>query len=123
MTKSQTYLIVMWLGLPALSGVLYLTGQRMHEAWREHPATEVEMTDCRIEAMMEGDNPVDVRAIERACLQAANDAYTRPRSIRLVLGYGLLVTLYVVGASFLTWLRLGAGPRPPHRSAAPEGSP
>jgi hypothetical protein len=119
MTKSKTYLIVVWLGLPTLSGVLYLTGQRMHEGWRERPATEVETTDCRIEAMMEGDNPVDVRAIERACLQAANDAYTRPRSIRLVLGYGLLVTLYIVGASFLTWRRLGAGPRPPHRSAAP----
>jgi hypothetical protein len=108
--RDHAPLIVLWLGLPLLVGILYHTGGRLHEGWQARPATEVETTDCRIEAMMGGDNPVEIRRIERQCLEEVNAAYTAPRVGRLLLAFSSLVMAYAAVAAFLTWRHMASDP-------------
>lgn len=97
--------LALWIGLPLLLWGLVAVSSGLEERWRAQPPTDQEETDCRIEAMMGGDNPVEVERIYRACADSANDAYVAPRrtSTRLTLGllllaYGGLLALATVRA-------------------------
>lgn len=98
-----------WIALPLLGILFNAVGGRMNESWRAEPPTEEEVTDCRIDAMMGGQNPVEVERIERECLQAANDAYVRPRTRKMVLVFAAILVAYFAGLSFVTWNRFGPG--------------
>lgn len=95
-------LVLVWIALPVLVAILYSVGGTLQEGWRAHPPSDVEETDCRIESMMGGDNPVEVETIHRACIQAANDAYVRPRRTRLMLFSGALVLAWAAFATTFT---------------------
>ncbi len=71
LTPGRTLALVC-IALPVLFAILSTVGGNLEEGLRAQPPTEVEETDCRIEAMMSGDNPVEVETIHRACVQAAN---------------------------------------------------
>jgi hypothetical protein len=106
----RVFLTLLWLGLPVLSALLYQSGARLHEDWRARTPTEVEVIDCRIDGMMGGDNPIEVRRIERTCLEAVNDAYVAPRLGRLLLGFCTLLLAYVAAASLATWRLVTSDP-------------
>lgn len=106
----KTLLAIVWLGLPIVAALLYQSGARTHAGWQARPPTEVEVTDCRIEGMMGGDNPIEVRRIERSCLEASNDAYTAPRVGKLLLGFSTLLLAYVAAASLATWRYVTSDP-------------
>ena len=96
-------LILLWAGLPVLLfGLVSLRGSLM-ERWEGQPPTEIEETDCRIESMMGGDNPVEVERIYRTCVEAANDEYVRPRAWRSTL---LLMALALAYAGVAGWMTL-----------------
>ena len=57
---------LIWVGLPILLFVLSSGRSRLIEGWEAQPPTEVEETDCRIDSMMGGENPVEVERIYRA---------------------------------------------------------
>jgi hypothetical protein len=98
-----------WVALPLVGLLLNAIGGNLQESWRAEPPTEEQVTDCRIDAMMGGDNPVEVERIERDCLQAANDAYVRPRRRNFVTLSLALLLVYVAGLSALTWRTFGSG--------------
>jgi len=104
LTPGRTIALV-WIGLAVLTAVLYSVGGSLQESWRARPASEVEETDCRIEAMMGGDNPVEVEVVHRACIQAANDAYVAPRRRRLFLLSGVILLGYAGFATAFTLSR------------------
>jgi hypothetical protein len=95
-------LALVWIALPVLVAILYSVGGSLQDGWRARPPSDVEETDCRIESMMGGDNPVEVETIHRACIQAANDAYVHPRRTRLLLLSGLLVLAWAAFATAFT---------------------
>ena len=98
----QVRMVLLWVGLPILLfGVSTARGSMM-ESWEAQPPTEVEETDCRIESMMGGDNPVEVERVYRACVAAANEAFVRPRARRTNLFLAVLVLAYVGVAGVVT---------------------
>jgi len=96
-------LVILWVCLSLLAGAFYVVGGNLQERWRAHPPTSVEETDCQIESMMGGDNPLEVSQISRACLQAANDAYVAPRRTRLLLFSVGLLLLCLTALAGATW--------------------
>ena len=104
-------LVILWVCLALLAGAVYVLGGDLQERWRGQPPTSIEETDCQIESMMGGDNPVEVSQISRSCLQAANDAYVAPRRTRLILFSVGLLLLCVTGLSLATWRWFSSGAR------------
>jgi len=96
-------LVILWVCLALLAGAFYVGGGKLQERWRAHPPTSVEETDCQIESMMGGDNPVEVSQISRACLQAVNDAYVAPRRTRFLLFSVGALLLGLTALSGATW--------------------
>jgi hypothetical protein len=78
-------------------------GATLTESWENQPLTEVEETDCRIQSMMGGDNPVEVEQMYRACADSSSAAYVAPRVSRFRLMSGLASLVAVVLAGALTW--------------------
>jgi hypothetical protein len=106
---TATYLLVAaWVAVPLLGVGLNALGGSLEESWRTDPPTEQEATDCRIEAMMGGDNPVEVERIETACLQAANDAYVEAKLRPLTATFAAVLLAYVLALVAVTWKRASA---------------
>lgn len=122
LTPGRTLALVC-IALPVLFAILSTVGGNLEEGLRAQPPTEVEETDCRIEAMMSGDNPVEVETIHRACVQAANDADVAPRRARPRLLSGLLLVAYAGFAAALTVrIRSRMARVLPTRPGNPDGS-
>lgn len=98
----KVQLILLWAGLPILLYGLVSARGSLQERWEAQPPTEIEETDCRIESMMGGDNPVEVERIYRTCADAASDAYVRPRARRITLLFALLALAYGSVVWFMT---------------------
>jgi len=96
-------LVILWIGLFLLGGAFYGVGGNLQERWRTHPPTSADETKCQLEAMMGGDNPVEVSRIDRDCLQAVNDAYVAPRRTRLLLFSVLVMLSGLAALSLATW--------------------
>ena len=95
-------LAIVWVATIVLLVSLVYGRGALIERWVATPPTEVEETDCRIESMMAGDNPVEVERTYRSCVQAANDAYVQPRTTRITLLFSLLAVAAVGLAAGLT---------------------
>lgn len=100
-------LALVWLVLPLLLFALSSVRTSMIEGWEAQPPTDVEATDCRLDAMMGGENAVEVERIDRECRAAAKEAFVQPRVRRITLIFALLGLVYAAGATGLT-LRLRA---------------
>ena len=93
---------LIWVGLPILLFILSAARGHLREGWEAQPPTEIEETDCRIESMMGGENPVEVERIYRECTAEANARYVRPRRLRSNILSGLAVLVYLGLAGVMT---------------------
>ena len=109
--KPPVLVAIAWLVFVLLAVAIFNVGDRLQQRWHAQPPTETEMTDCRIESMMGGDNPVEVERINRECLQAANEAYVAPRVSRFRIFSALLLLVSFLAALGTTWQVLGNAAR------------
>ena len=113
--KPKVVVALAWAAFALLTIAVLNLGPTLEERWRAEPPTADQETDCQIEAMMGGDNPVEVERIGRECRQAANDAFVAPRLRRLRMLSALVMLAAFLAAMGTTWRVLGATAGAPAR--------